>query len=68
MDLDIGWWLGVFALGIDETGLEADNIVAQLIIFLLDNLIAFGQTGVVLDLSLQLFDVSFFALSKRTLL
>lgn len=68
MKVDIGWWLWVFALGFQKTGLQADDIVAQLIIFLLQMLKAFGEIGVVLNLSLELFDVTFFALSKRTLL
>lgn len=28
MDFDVGWWLREFALGFNETGLEADNVVA----------------------------------------
>lgn len=68
VELDVGWWLWVFALGFNQTGLEADDVVAQLVVFFLDDLVAFAQAGVVLDLCFQLFDMSLFPLPKGTLL
>jgi len=37
--VDVGWWLREFTLGFDESRLEVDNVVSQLIVLRLDGLV-----------------------------
>lgn len=55
------------ALRFDETRLEVDDVVSQLVVLGLDGLVVFVQQVVVPHLLFELLDVSFFALSERTL-
>ena len=61
-------WLGEFALRLDEAGLEADNVVAELVVLCLDGFIAIIKGIVFADLLFQALDVTLFALSERSLL
>lgn len=65
---DIGWWLRVLALGLDEPGLEVDDVLAQRIVLCLDSLVVILQIVQIPDLLLELLDISFLALTKGTLL
>ena len=47
VQVNIGWWLRIFALGLEKAGLEADYIVSQLVVLLLDSFVAVIE-GIVL--------------------
>ena len=68
MQVHVGRWLGEFALRLDEAGLEADYVVAELVVLRLDGFVAVIEGVVLADLLFQALDVSFFALSERSLL
>jgi hypothetical protein len=36
--IDVWWWLGVFSLGLDQAGLEVDNVFPQRVILGLQGL------------------------------
>jgi hypothetical protein len=65
--VDVGWWLREFTLGFDESRLEVDDVVSQLVVLRLDGLVVLVQQGVVADLLLQLLDVSLLALPEGSL-
>ena len=65
--VDVGGRLRVFALGLDESRLEVDDVLAQRIIFGLDRLVIVLQRVQLPHLLLELLDVSFLALSKGSL-
>ena len=67
MQVNIGGGLGVFPLGLEKARLEADNVVAQLVVLLLDGFVAIVQGIVLADLRFQAFDVALFSLSERSL-
>ncbi len=65
--VDVGGRLWVFALGLDESGLEVDNIFAQRVVLRLYRLVIVLQGVELPNLLLELLDVSFLALSKGSL-
>ena len=64
----IWWWLWVFALRLDEPGLQVDDVLAQRVVLRLDGLVIILQIVQISDLLLELLDISLLALSKGTLL
>lgn len=67
VQVNIRGWLGVFALGLEKAGLKADDVVAQLIVLLLNSFVAVVQGIVFADLRLQALDVAFLSLSEGSL-
>ena len=65
--VDVRRRLGYFALGLDQTALQCDDVVAQAVIFVLQGLVVIGQIGIVAHLLFEGFDVAFFALAEGTL-
>lgn len=65
--IDLRRWLRILTLRLDEARLEIDDIVAELIIFCLDSLVALLERVVVTDLLLELLDVALFALAEGAL-
>ncbi len=63
-EVDIGRWLGVFALRLDEPRLEMDDILAQRIVLGLDLLVALLQRVQIAHLLLELLNIPFLALTK----
>lgn len=55
------------SLGFNKAGLEVDDVVAELVVFGLDNFVVLIQDGVIADLFFELLDVSFFTLSEGSL-
>ena len=66
-EVDVRGWLREVALRLDESRLEVDDVVSQLVVLGLDGLVVLVQQVVVADLLLELFDVAFFALAERSL-
>lgn len=67
VQVNIGGRLGIFPLGLEKARLETNNVVAQLVILLLDGFVAIIQGVVLADLRFQAFDVALFSLSERSL-
>ena len=67
VQINVGGWLGVFALGLEQAGLEADDVVTQLVIFLLNSFVAVVEGVVFPDLRFQALDVALFSLSEGSL-
>ena len=68
VEVDVAWWLGEFALGLEEAGLEVDDVVAELVVLGLKGFEVFAEQVVVADLLLEFLNVAFFALSESSLL
>jgi len=66
-EVDVRWWLRVFALGLDEPRLEMNDVLAQRIVLRLDRLVIVLQSVQFPHLLLELLDVSLLALSKGSL-
>ena len=66
-EVDVRWWLRVFALGLDEPRLKMNNVLAQRIVLRLDRLVIVLQSVQFPHLLLELLDVSLLALSKGSL-
>lgn len=66
-ETDVGWWLRVLALGLEEAGLEVDDVFTQRVVLSLDGLVVLLQRVHLADLLLQLLDISLLALAKGTL-
>lgn len=67
LQVDVAGQLGDFGLVVDETRLQADDVLAQLVVFGLDGLERLGQVVVVLDLLFELADISLLALAECAL-
>ena len=67
VEVDVGGRGGEFCPGLDQAGLEADDVVAQLVVLGLDGFVAVIQGVVLADLLFEAFDVAFFALSEGSL-
>ena len=65
--VDIGRWLWVVALRLDESGLEMDDIFAQRVVLGLDLLVVVLQRVQIANLLLEFLDISFFPLTKCSL-
>jgi len=65
--VDAGWGRWDLALGLEEAGLEIDDVVAQLVVLVLEGLVELAELLELLDLVLELLDVLFFALAEGTL-
>lgn len=62
--VDVRGWLRVFALRLDESRLEVDNVLPQRVVLRLDRLVIVLQRVQLSNLLLELLDVSLLALSK----
>ena len=67
LEVDIARHGRDFALGLEQAGLQVDDVVAQLVVLGLDGLEVLVQHVVVADLLLEFFDVAFLALAERSL-
>jgi len=67
LEVDIARHRWDFALGLEQAGLQVDDVVAQLIVLGLDGLEVLVQHVVITHLLLKLFDVAFLALAERSL-
>ena len=66
-DVDVRRWLWILALGLEEAGLEADDVVTQLVVLGLQSFKTFSEAIEFPHLCLQGLDVPFFSLSERAL-
>ena len=66
-DVDVRRWLWILALGLEEAGLEADDVVTQLVVLGLQSFETFSEAIEFPHLRLQGLDVPFFSLSERAL-
>jgi len=66
-EVDVGWWLRVLALRLDQTRLEMDDVFPQLVILRLDCLVVVLQRMQFSDLLLEFLDISFLSLSECSL-
>jgi hypothetical protein len=66
-EVDIRRGLRVVALGLDETRLQVDDVLAQRVVLGLDGLVVVLEGVQLPHLLLELLDVSFLALAKGTL-
>ena len=66
-EVDVGWWLRVLALRLDQTRLEMDDVFPQRIILRLNCLVVVLQRMQFSDLLLEFLDVSFLSLSECSL-
>lgn len=60
-------WYRIFALGLDKSRLQRYDVIAQLVVFTLDLLVAFLHRSEVPDLLLEFLDVSLLTLPKSPL-
>ena len=67
LELDVAGRGRIVALGLDESRLQVDDVVAQLVVFGLDGFVVLVQQVVVPYLLFELFDVPFFALPEGPL-
>lgn len=66
-DGDGGGGLGVFALGFEEAALELEDVVAQGVVFVLDDLVVVVEGVELADLLFELLDVALFPLAEGAL-
>lgn len=67
LEVDIAGHRRDFALGLEQAGLQVDDVVAQLVVLGLDGLEVLVQQVVVAYLLLEFFDVAFLALAEGSL-
>jgi hypothetical protein len=67
-DRDGGGGLGVFALWLEEAALELEDVVAQGVVLVLDDLVVVLEGVQLADLLFELLDVALFALTEGALL
>ena len=65
--VNVAWRLRIFTLGLDEAGLEIDDVVSQLVVLCLQCFVVFAQQAVVSNLLFEFLDVPFFALPEGPL-
>lgn len=65
--VDVGWWLRILALRLDEPGLEMDDVLAQAVVLRLDGLVVLFQGVKLTNLLLKLLDITFLTLPKCSL-
>ena len=66
-EIDVTGRLRKFALGLDEAGLQVDDVVSQLVVLCLQRFVVFAQQFVVGNLFFEFLNVSFFPLSESAL-
>lgn len=66
-EVDAGGRWGNLAVGLEQTRLEGDDVVAQLVVLCLQCLVQLAQMLELLYLILELLDILFFALAERSL-
>lgn len=66
-EVDAGGCRGYLGLILEQTGLKIDDVVAELVVFLLQSSVMLNKRLVLFDLILELFDVLFFTLAKGSL-
>jgi hypothetical protein len=66
-EVNIGWKFGDFALGLEETGLQVDDVLAELIVLAYQRLNLILQGLDVLDFFLKLTDICLLALTEGAL-
>ena len=67
VEIDVARGLREFALGFKEAGLEVNNVISQLVVLGLEGFKVFAQQIVIADLLFEFLNVTFFALSERSL-
>jgi hypothetical protein len=67
VQIDAGGGRWDLALSLEQTRLQVDDVVAQLVVLGLERLVQFAKLLELLDLILELFNVLFFALTEGAL-
>jgi hypothetical protein len=67
VEVDTRWRRWYLALGLEQTRLEIDDVVAQLVVLRLQRLVELEELLELLDLVLELLDVLFFTLTEGAL-
>lgn len=65
--VDVWWWLRRFDLGVNEPGLQVNDVLSQRIVLSLEHLELLLHLTIVAHLLLELLDVAFLSLTESPL-